>query len=270
VAAFADEAFPSPSPPAPAPATNVSLETEINWLNLGPIRDRIMNENEWDAEYANAVVKEYKRFLLLHKLFPEQRLVPSLHVDEAWHAHILFTHKYARECLQLFGHFLHHDPSTSEEEIVSDADTYTDVVLKLYETAFGEPAGPIWRGRESGKCCSGKCTAEGEAKCGSKCSGKCGGGEFTGKCGSGKCSGKCGATESGKCGSGKCSGKCGSGGEKSAKCGSRKCSGRCGGAGEKSAKCGSGKCSGKCGAAKAAKCGSGKCSGRCGGSAPAP
>lgn len=41
---------------------------------------------------------------------PGESIIPHKEVDEVWHMHILDTRKYAADCENIFGHFLHHFP----------------------------------------------------------------------------------------------------------------------------------------------------------------
>lgn len=62
------------------------------------------------SEQCNFAEQEYKKFLTLKKLYPEKDLVPNKAVDEFWHAHILDTVSYQKDCKKVFGYFLHHFP----------------------------------------------------------------------------------------------------------------------------------------------------------------
>ncbi len=52
-------------------------------------------------------------FAICYKANGSKVAMPSRIVDEAWHEFILFTRDYAVFCQNAFGHFLHHNPSTS-------------------------------------------------------------------------------------------------------------------------------------------------------------
>jgi hypothetical protein len=65
---------------------------------------------EWSCERVDATEKEYRRFLLLMKMLPNELAAPSMDVDRFWHHHILDTKKYANDCRAVFGYFLHHYP----------------------------------------------------------------------------------------------------------------------------------------------------------------
>ena len=62
-------------------------------------------------------VKQYKRFLNLKIKYPNLNLVPTDDIDMIWHAHILDTEQYAKDCANLFGTFLHHNPFSESMEM---------------------------------------------------------------------------------------------------------------------------------------------------------
>lgn len=64
----------------------------------------------WSAIEANEAEIEYKRFLALKRTYPDKDIVPHKDVDIFWHQHILDTEKYAQDCDEIFGYFLHHYP----------------------------------------------------------------------------------------------------------------------------------------------------------------
>lgn len=44
----------------------------------------------------------------------QSRQIPSLDIDEAWHAFILHSKEYADYCMGRFGRFIHHVPNDVE------------------------------------------------------------------------------------------------------------------------------------------------------------
>lgn len=56
---------------------------------------------------ADQVVAAYRRWLKLCAWYPEDPLVPTLSIDDAWRAHLADTAKYARDCQAAFGRFAH-------------------------------------------------------------------------------------------------------------------------------------------------------------------
>jgi hypothetical protein len=114
----------------------------INALDLEPIKQRLMNRSGakgWTPERADAVEREYRRFLCLVKIYRDAPLAPVIDVDEFWHYHILDTKKYAADCERVFGYFLHHFPyagmrGKEDEEARERIATRTRA---MYEKTFG-------------------------------------------------------------------------------------------------------------------------------------
>jgi hypothetical protein len=111
-------------------------------LDLEPIKTKLMHMSGqgWSLEKANAVEKEYRRFLCLMKMYPDEDTAPLVDVDTFWHYHILDTMKYAADCEQAFGCFLHHYPyvgmrGEDDEQFRLDSGKRMG---ELYEATFGE------------------------------------------------------------------------------------------------------------------------------------
>jgi hypothetical protein len=111
-------------------------------IDLNQIKTKLMHVPSgegWTAEHADAVELEYRRFLHLAKMYPEGGFAPSEAVDTFWHYHILDTVKYAADCEQLFGYFLHHHPylgmgdEESEQEHIETAERSQ----AMYQATFG-------------------------------------------------------------------------------------------------------------------------------------
>lgn len=112
-------------------------------LDLDPIKVKLMHKESgegWTLAQANAVEFEYRRFLSLMKLFPHEQVAPLFDVDIFWHYHILDTMKYAADCENIFGYFLHHFPYTGlRGEDDEAAHQRVGVRMQeLYEATFGE------------------------------------------------------------------------------------------------------------------------------------
>jgi hypothetical protein len=111
-------------------------------LDLNPIKTKLMHKESgegWSLERANAIETEYRRFLYLMKAFPHVETAPLVDVDTFWHYHILDTMKYARDCDQAFGYFLHHYPylglaGESDKAMQQQAG---ERMRELYESTFG-------------------------------------------------------------------------------------------------------------------------------------
>lgn len=112
-------------------------------LDLDPIKVKLTHVASgagWSLEKANAVEKEYRRFLCLMKLYPDEDTAPLEDVDTFWHYHILDTMKYAADCERVFGYFLHHYPyvglrGEDDEQFRLDSG---ERMRSLYEATFGE------------------------------------------------------------------------------------------------------------------------------------
>ena len=114
----------------------------VNALDLAPIKTKLMHQASgegWSATHANAVEIEYRRFLTLMKLYPNDSTAPLVDVDTFWHYHILDTAKYAADCAKAFGYFLHHYPylGLNGEEDETARDLAGARMHALYAATFG-------------------------------------------------------------------------------------------------------------------------------------
>jgi putative hemolysin len=112
-------------------------------LDLDAIKTKLMHVESgegWSLARADAVEKEYRRFLCLMKLYPDEDTAPLVDVDTFWHYHILDTMKYASDCERAFGYFLHHYPYVGlrgENDMQFRADS-GERMRSLYESTFSE------------------------------------------------------------------------------------------------------------------------------------
>jgi hypothetical protein len=115
----------------------------IQALDLDPIKFKLMDHEEgqgWSREYVDQMAIEYKRFLTLSVKYPDETIAPSKDVDKFWHGHILDTMKYAEDCENVFGYFLHHFPyfgMRGEEDAANLAEA-GKTTNRLYEKEFGD------------------------------------------------------------------------------------------------------------------------------------
>lgn len=122
--------------------TNYVFEA-IAALDLNPIKTKLMHKASgegWSAVKADAIELEYRRFLYLMHSFPHEQMAPTVDVDTFWHYHILDTFKYATDCEQVFGYFMHHYPYVeldSAEEAGFEA-RGGNRMQELYEQTFGQ------------------------------------------------------------------------------------------------------------------------------------
>ncbi|WP_426110685.1 glycine-rich domain-containing protein [Massilia sp. PWRC2] len=112
-------------------------------LDLTPIKLKLMHRESgegWTLEHADAVEVEYRRFLCLLQMYPHEDFAPLLDVDIFWHYHILDTRKYAADCQQVFGRFIHHHPYVGlGADDGADHQAFGTCMHALYQATFGEP-----------------------------------------------------------------------------------------------------------------------------------
>lgn len=132
----------------------MSILVENVPVDLSMVKMKLMDKEEgegWEEAYADEVIEEYRKFLVLTKNNKEA-IVPSTIVDKVWHHHILDTHAYAPDCERIFGHFLHHFPyfGMRGEQDYHDLQNAFARTLELYEKTFGEAPQHLWKG--AGRC----------------------------------------------------------------------------------------------------------------------
>jgi hypothetical protein len=79
-------------------------------LDFSFLKRKLGEEKGWSPEHQSEVEGLYRQFLALNMIYPDRKVCPTGPIDEFWHAHILDTHAYVRDCELLFGGFLHHFP----------------------------------------------------------------------------------------------------------------------------------------------------------------
>ena len=94
---------------------------------------------------ADQDVTRYRYFLKLCLLYPGVAIVPDNSIDRAWHAQVLDTAKYRRDCTLVFGRFLDHFPYAG---LRGDADrrTWLDSFARtreLFRQHFSVKLGPV-------------------------------------------------------------------------------------------------------------------------------
>lgn len=93
----------------------------------------------WTKADALKCCELYKNFLWLHKKFSKP-LVPTKEIDEFWHNHILYTQRYTKDCLKIFGHYFHHEPESPTDNPEALVKLFVETKT-LYLEEFNEPLG---------------------------------------------------------------------------------------------------------------------------------
>ncbi len=111
-------------------------------FDLGRVMPRVKRDNpDWTEDRLRNAEFEYRRFLQLCKTFPEQKISAAPDIDEVWHAHMLDSVFYMRDCDAYFGYYLHHDPCIGETDLKGVDDT-----LAIFAAAFETEPTPAWMG----------------------------------------------------------------------------------------------------------------------------
>jgi len=114
----------------------------IGAIDFSAIKAKLMHKagKGWTQDRVNAVECEYRRFLFLMKMFPNEPTAPLVDVDTFWHYHILDTMKYAQDCQQIFGYFLHHFPYVGMRGAEDEAalKRMGERMRAIYEATFEE------------------------------------------------------------------------------------------------------------------------------------
>jgi hypothetical protein len=106
-------------------------------LDLKTIMHRVAADHpELSPVELEACETEYRRFLFLAANYPGMKLAPTPGADKVWHAHILFTKRYQKDCQELIGRFLHHSPYTDETPAETKRESAKNL-RKLYAKHFG-------------------------------------------------------------------------------------------------------------------------------------
>lgn len=101
---------------------------------------RLARECGWSRTFAQEVVQEYRRFLLL-AVSAGHPVTPSEEVDQAWHLHLAYSVSYWEElCGRVLGRALHHGPTRGGREEAAKFEDWYARTLASYARIFGAPA----------------------------------------------------------------------------------------------------------------------------------
>jgi hypothetical protein len=94
------------------PAPDVRLAqalAKVSVLDFTDLKVKLIGEGH-TIEEVEEMEALYRKFLALNVVFVDRTICPTGPIDLFWHAHILDTEAYERDCKALFGRFLHHFP----------------------------------------------------------------------------------------------------------------------------------------------------------------
>jgi hypothetical protein len=160
--------------------TTIALDSEtdgqlgrVDRLDLESVVFKLMHPEPGQAGLslgeADRDVALYRCFLKLCVLCPGVALVPTMRLDQVWHAHVLDTAKYRADCEVVFGRFIDHFPYAGlrgeEDRRAWRADFAT--TRRLFAEHFGidlgeEPAASACRNHGDGSDCCVGCVKPGE------------------------------------------------------------------------------------------------------------
>jgi hypothetical protein len=83
---------------------------KVGQLDFTMLKQKMIEEHGWTAEFCDEAESLYRQFLALNARYPGQKICPTGPIDEFWHAHIVDTRAYMRDCDAVFGEYLHHFP----------------------------------------------------------------------------------------------------------------------------------------------------------------
>ena len=98
----------------------------------------------WSAEYANQVLTEFHRFMIIRAEYGDT-CSPCDEVDLLWHQVLLDTRLYQEYCIGLgSGQIVHHDPKAALDQ--SARQTRLGCTLFVYQEKFGtNPPAEVWQ-----------------------------------------------------------------------------------------------------------------------------
>ncbi len=111
----------------------------VNKLDFRMLKRKLSEERKWTFEFCDEVEALYRKFLALNARYPDRKICPTGPIDEFWHAHIVDTRAYMRDCDAIFGQYLHHFPyfgMRGAEDRAALEDTFRGSV-ELFVRHFG-------------------------------------------------------------------------------------------------------------------------------------
>ncbi len=121
-----------------------NLENISKQLDFSLQKKKMVEILGWDSAVIDDIEKDYIKFMALNKTIIDFnqnfKIIPNRFIDEFWHAHILDTEKYAKDCQQVFEQYLHHYPyyGMKNEEDRKDWLENAYICQEIWEICYGE------------------------------------------------------------------------------------------------------------------------------------
>ena len=121
----------------------------FNCVDLSMLEQKLMDREEgdgWTQADTTALRTEYQRYFAMIIVLPNEPLAPSHSIDDYWHAHILDTAAYARDCQLLAGKFIHHFPyfGIRGPDDAAALRAGFELTLALYRVIFEIEVPDVW------------------------------------------------------------------------------------------------------------------------------
>lgn len=132
--------------------TSLGVEGAFNRINhysLAQVREKLLMERKVDEAIIDTAISEFRKYLSLIALGHKGIGMISRDVDEVWHTFILFTRDYTDFCNEVFGRYIHHQPSVPSQPLGNEP---RRLFVDAYRQNFGDLP-PIWRA-DGGTCFS--------------------------------------------------------------------------------------------------------------------
>lgn len=144
---------------------NTESWKKIQAIDLCKVMERVKKDNS-DKNISDV---GYRQFLYLisesDRLQLKLKLIPTKIIDEVWHAHILHTQKYAEDCRQALGYFVHHSPDSKEDTNKNNENAFTET-MNLANKIFGKASHYNFFSKSKARCRGGCATDCGRGSCG--------------------------------------------------------------------------------------------------------
>lgn len=96
----------------------------LDSIDFSMVVEKIVKTKGWKKKDVLKICELYRHFLFLKKKYDQNddKLSPSLEIDEFWHNHIFDTKKYRHDCEKIFGFYLDHYPYLGMDGKTTDED----------------------------------------------------------------------------------------------------------------------------------------------------